>query len=72
MRKQRNMFQTEEQEETSEKELKEMKIRNLPDKELKVIILNMFTELRRKMEEHTENLNKEVKKEPIRALKYNN
>lgn len=72
MRKQRNMFQTEEQEETSEKELKEMKIRNLPDKQLKVIILNMFTELRRKMEEHTENLNKEVKKEPIRALKYNN
>ena len=72
MRKQRNMFQTEEQDETSEKELKEMKIRNLPDKELKVMILNMFTELRRKMEEHSENLNKEIKKEPIRALKYNN
>lgn len=28
---------------------------NLPDKEFKVMIIRMFTELRRRMDEHSEN-----------------
>lgn len=40
-----------------------MEISNLPDKEIKVIVIKMLTELRRKVEEHSENFN--------RARKYN-
>ena len=41
MRRQWNLFQTKEQNETSEEELSEMEISNLLDKELKVIIIKM-------------------------------
>ena len=37
-----------------------MEISNLPDKEFKGIILKMITKLRRRMEEHNENFNKEL------------
>ena len=49
---------------------KEKKTSNLPDKEFKVMVIKMLTKYRRKMEEHSENFNKEkenIKKEPIRA-----
>ena len=62
MRRQRNILQTKEQGKTSEKELNEVEISNLPDKEFKVTIIKMFTELRRRMDEHSENVNKEIKK----------
>ena len=38
-----------------------MEISNLPDKELKIMAIYKVTKLRRRMKEHTENLNKEVK-----------
>lgn len=33
-------------------------VSNFPDKEFKVMVIEMFTELRRRMEEHSENFNK--------------
>ena len=37
-----------------------MEISNLPAKKFKVIIINMLTKLRRRMNEHGENFNKEL------------
>lgn len=39
MGKQRNMFETKEQDETSEKDLNETEINNVHDKEFKVIVM---------------------------------
>lgn len=36
-----------------------MKISNLPDKKFKVMVINLLTELRRRMKEHSENFNKD-------------
>ena len=54
------MFQMKEQEKLSEKELNETEISNLPDKEFKVMIIKMLTELWRRVDEHSENFNKEL------------
>ena len=43
-----------------EEELKEVEIRNLPDKEFKAMIINMHNELGRRMNKHSENFNKEL------------
>ena len=43
-----------------------MEISNLPHKEFKVMVIKMLTDLRRGMEEHSENFNKEIEN-----LKYN-
>ena len=51
MRGQRNMFQRKEQENTSD--FNEMEISKLPDKELKVMVIKMFTELGRRMNEYS-------------------
>ena len=48
------------QDKTSEKELNQMKISNLPDKEFKVIVIHMLTKLRR-MDEVSEIFSKERK-----------
>ena len=45
MRRQRNMFQMKQQNKTLEKELNKVKIRNLTDKQLKIMIINMLTKL---------------------------
>ena len=44
---------------TSEKDLYETQIRNLPDKEFKVMVIKMVTKLGRRKDEHSENINKE-------------
>ena len=44
MGRQRNIFQRKKQDKTSEKDPSEIEISNLPDKELKVRIIKMFTE----------------------------
>ena len=49
-----------EQNKTPEKELNKMKINNLLDKEFKAMVIKMLTELRRRMDEHSENFNKEI------------
>ena len=58
------MFQTKEQDKTPEKELSEMEISNLYNKDFKVMIIKMFKELWRRLDEHSEKLevfNKELK-----------
>lgn len=42
---------------TPEEELSDVKISNLLDKEFKVMIVKVLIELKRKMEEHSENEN---------------
>ena len=54
------MFQIKEQDKSSEKELTETEITNLPDKEYKVMDIRMLTELKRRIDEHSENFNKEL------------
>ena len=52
-----------------------MEISDLPDKEFKVMVIKMLTELGKRMDELGENVNKETekcKKEPIRTKEYNN
>ena len=39
-----------------------MEVSILPDKEFKVIVINMHTKLGRRMDEHSENFKKEVEK----------
>ena len=61
MRRQRNVFQSKEQDKTSEKELNKTEISNPPDKELKVMVIKMLTKFRRRMDKHSETFNKERK-----------
>ena len=61
------------QDKTSEKELNEMDIGNLPDKELKIMVIKMLIKFRR-MDEQSGIFNKEIgytkiKIKPIRAVK---
>ena len=55
--RQRNMFQMKKQDKTWNKELSEVEISNLPNKEFKVMIIKMLNKLRRRMDEHSENSN---------------
>ena len=47
------MVQTKEQDKTPEKELSEMEIGSLSEKEFKVMIVKMIKELKRRMEEQS-------------------
>ena len=50
-------------------------ISNLSDKEFKVMVIKMLTELGKRMDELGENVNKETEKyskEPVRTEEYNN
>lgn len=61
MRRQRNMIQTKEYDKISgKKELKKLEISNLPNKVFKVMFIKVLTKLERKMNEHSENLNKDI------------
>jgi len=53
MRKQRNMFQTKEQDKTP-KELNEVGTENLLEKEFRVVIIKMIKELKRIWDEQSE------------------
>ena len=58
MKRQRNTFQTKEQDKTSEKEQNKIGISKLPDKEFKVILIHLLTKLGKRMGEVSENFNK--------------
>ena len=60
MRGQRNMAQMQEQNKTPEKELNEMEASNLSDAEFKTLVIRMLNELRRRVDELSENFNKEI------------
>ena len=49
-----------EQDKTSEKKNKENRDKQYPITEFKVIIIKILTELRRRMDDHNENFNKEL------------
>lgn len=53
------MFQTKKQDKISEKELNEIEMNNLPNKELKVIVIKVLTKLRR-MDNYSYNFNKNI------------
>ena len=76
---QRNMPQVKEKENSPE-ELNAMEANNIPDTEFKVIVVKMLKELRGRMNELSENLNKyivnikkpqKVSKEPVRNEEHN-
>ena len=51
-----------------------MEINNLLDKEFKATVMKMLTEFGKRLEEHSENFNKELGKkiEPVKDGEYNN
>lgn len=63
MKKQRTVFQLEEQDrkliKRKKKKLNEMETCNLPDKKFKALVLKMLTELERWVNEYSENFNTE-------------
>ena len=54
------MFQMKEQGKNLEKTPNEAEINNSPDKELKAIVVRMLTELGKRINEFSENFNKQV------------
>ena len=62
------MFQREEQDKNlkknkkTKKELNKTKIDNLQDKEFKIMVIKILTEFRRRIEDHCETFNEEIKK----------
>ena len=54
------MFQIRQQDKSSEKELNETEINNLPDKEDKLIVIQMLMDLGRRMDELSEDFNEEL------------
>lgn len=55
MRRQRNMFQTEEQDKTLGKNPSEKEISNLHNKAFKAMVIKMSTKLGKRIEEHSKN-----------------
>lgn len=74
MKKHTNIFQTQEEDKTSEKDLNETEINYLSDKEFKIMILKVRMEDKKRMHEQTENYNKEREYNyiQIEIRKYNN
>ena len=58
---------------TPENKLNEMEASNLPETEFKIMVIRMLNELRRRMDEHNENLNREIvsMKKNIETIKKN-
>ena len=50
------MYQVKEQDETPEKQINEMEIGNLPEKEFRIMIVKMIQDLRKRMEAKFEKL----------------
>lgn len=60
MRRPTNMFKTKEQDKLQEKKLNEMKASNLLDIEVKTMIIRTFNKLRRRIDQFSENFEKEI------------
>lgn len=71
LRRQKNRFQIKQHDKTSEKELSEREISNLPNKEFKIRVVKMLPELGRRKDKLSESFSKDrkYKKEPITAEK---
>lgn len=71
MKKQRNIFQTKGQGKIPETDLNKIKISDLPDKELKIMIIKVLTKDKRTMHEQSEHFSKKVKKKKKKTLNFN-
>ena len=60
------MFQTKVQGKSPEKDLHEIEISHVLDKEIKAMVIKMLTNLRRRMDDRRDNLNKEIYKKAAR------
>ena len=58
MKRQRAMYQMKEQDETPEKELNEVELGNLPEKEFRILIVKMIQDLGKRMEAKIEKMQK--------------
>ena len=63
MKRQRAMYQMKEQDETPEKQLNEVEIDNLPEKEFRIMIVKMIQDLRKRMEAKIEKMQEKFKKD---------
>ena len=63
MRRQRNISQMKEQNKTPEKNLNQMKTSNLPDAELKTLVIGMLSDLNENFNKDTVNISTAIKNE---------
>ena len=56
MKKQRSMYQVKEQNKTSEKQLNEVEVGNIPEKEFRIMIVKMIQDLGKRMEAKIEKM----------------
>ena len=68
MKKQKVTSQMKEQDKIPEKQLDEMKIGNLPEKEFKIMVVNMIQDLRKRMEAKIEKM-QEIFTKDLQKLK---
>lgn len=59
-----------EQDKTPETDLNKMKIRDLPDKEFKITIINLLTKIRRTMYRQSEKFNRDRKLKEISSISH--
>ena len=71
MRKQRHMLQIKEQNQTPEKKLSKMETSNQPDAGFKTFVIRMLNELRKRVDELSENFNKQKTKMEIESIRKN-
>ena len=72
MKRQRNTTQMKEQTRNTEVQINEDKIGKLPEKEFRVMIVNMITNLENKMEERQESINKDLEELKNKHTETNN
>ena len=76
MKRQRAMYQMKEQDETPEKQLNEVEIGNLPEKEFRIMIVKMIQDLGKRMETKIEKMqemfNKDLEELKNKQTKMNN
>ena len=68
MKRQRAMYQMKKQDKTSEKQLNEVEIGNLPEKEFRIMIVKMIQDLGERMEAKIEKM-KEMFNKDLEELK---
>ena len=68
MKRQRTFYQVKEQDKTSEKQLNEVEIGNLPEKEFRIVIVKMIQDLGKRMEAKIEKM-QEMSHKDLEELK---
>ena len=63
MKRQRTLFQIKGQDKTPEKQINEVEIGNLPEKEFRIMIVKMIQDLRKRMEKMQEMFTKNLEQQ---------